>query len=239
MCGRKRPAAWAWATTPASRSTTARRIPFRAVTDVDLLRNRLSAWLKAHPLVDGALPAAEANDAAAGAELARNVEAAGGRCDGPCPGLVRWYRDTDTNQPPLVDEAEVRGAAREAIPGAEDDIARGWSTIPGARLGFLFFHLDLPPGAMRSVVVRYRQRASVDRAAHVNPTYRFDYLLSPAKRWAAFGPIDVTVRVPEDARFASTLPFHAEGGVQRAEPQACRRASSPSRRCPCGASGSG
>jgi len=197
-------------------------VQVHSTTDADLLRTQLEAWLKAHPGVDGALPAAAANDAAAVAELAKSVAAAGGRCDGPCRGLVAWYkgdeRDPDQTSPDIED-AEVVAAAREALPDAAASLARDWSTLPdagGARLGFLLFHVDLSPGPEHTLAVRYRQRATVDREERVNPTYRFDYLLSPARRWASFGPIDVAVHVPASARFASPLPFHADGDAFRA-----------------------
>jgi hypothetical protein len=108
-----------------------------------------------------------------------------------------------------------RRRAREGA--ALDALVAGWSTLGDARLDRVFFHLDFAPGQRRAVVVRYEQQAAVDLAAHVNPTYAFDYLLSPAKRWAGFGPLEISVRVPESVRFSSPLPFRREDDAYRAD----------------------
>jgi hypothetical protein len=197
-------------------------LPFRAVSDADLLAPRLRAWLADHAGVLHAVQAAAAEEGAGGdhAELRSLIEAAGGRCDHGCGAVVDWYRGTTRDADEPVGKAQVEDevilAAREAIPAAVTEIARDWSTLDGARMGFLFFHLDFAPGQTRAVSVRYRHLATLDRAAHVNPTYAFDYLLSPARRWAGFGPLDISVQVPAGAIFTSPLPFHREGDTYRA-----------------------
>jgi hypothetical protein len=187
----------------------------RAVSDADLLAPRLQAWLEAHPEVDRALRAHDGE-----ASLPGLVAAAGGRCSDGCAALVAWYRATadpeqDRLPAALEDETLVR-AAHEAIPAAAGEVARGWSTLADLRLGFLLFHLDFRPGQTRAVTVRYVQRAGVDRQAYVNETYSFTYLLSPARRWAGFGPLDVSIQVPGRALFSSGAPFRREGGTYRA-----------------------
>ncbi len=194
-------------------------LPFRTVSDADLLRPRLAAWFADHVNVTEALQANTLHVPTSLTELRRRVEAAGGRCASDCPGLVAWYQGS-TRDPedviPAVEEDEVVRAAREALPDAAAEIARGWSTLADARIGFLLFHVDLVPGQKRALVVRYDQRPTLDREAHVNPTYAFDYLLSPARRWAGFGPLDVSVRVPDGVRFTSAFPFHRDGDTYRA-----------------------
>jgi hypothetical protein len=103
---------------------------------------------------------------------------------------------------------------------SDPDVAGRWSTLRGPSggegVGLLLFHLDFAPGQTRSVIVRYDARADVDEKTNLNSTYGFDYLLSPARRWAGFGPLDISVRVPERASFASPLPFQRDGDTYRA-----------------------
>jgi hypothetical protein len=77
----------------------------------------------------------------------------------------------------------------------------------GAHLRHLIFHVDFAPGQPLMVAVHFTQQATEDRTVAVNSTYRFDHLLSPARRWAGFGPFDVSIRVPPGARFSSSFPF--------------------------------
>jgi hypothetical protein len=108
-------------------------------------------------------------------------------------------------------------AAREAIPEAVEDLQRGWSTLPEKRrLGFLLFHLDFTAGQARTVEVRYAHTPTVDKRDIVPGVWTYEYLLSPARRWASFGPLDVNIRVPTDVDFSAALPFHREGNVLRA-----------------------
>ena len=192
---------------------------FRAVTDAGLLEPKLRGWLDEHPDLTHALGAPGDPDQAAIRGL---VQAAGGRCLGSCDGLVSWYRSTSAEgeRRPAGDDA-ILDAARDAIPGAVADLAGKWTTFTGrdarARLGFLLFHLDFQPGQRRTLTVHYRQQAGDDREAAVNATYVFDYLLSPGRRWAGFGPLDISVHVPGRARFTSPLPFRREGDTYRAE----------------------
>jgi hypothetical protein len=58
--------------------------------------------------------------------------------------------------------------------------------------------------------VRYRQNATVDRRKNVHPTFHFDYLLSPAKHWAGFGALDVTLRLPPNYRLSTSSPFQCD-----------------------------
>jgi hypothetical protein len=95
---------------------------------------------------------------------------------------------------------------------------QGWSELTGSRpLVFLLFHLDFAPGQTRTVSVGYMQEAGWDRVVNVNTTFTFEYLLSPAKRWASFGPLDIRVHVPPGTRVTSpTTAFTREGDVHAA-----------------------
>jgi len=204
---------------------------FRAATDAELLAPRVRAWVDAHAEVDRALAAfAGAGDPAGPGVIRSVVEAAGGHCDagqdagdragaGGCAGLVAWYRSSHNEEEHRLtgvdEDDDLVDAAREVAPGALAAVARGWPV--DARLGFLLFRVDFLPGQTRSVTAHYQHRAEVDRRAHANDTLGFDYWLSPAVRWAGFGPIDVSVRVPGRAVLASPLPFRREGDTYRSE----------------------
>jgi hypothetical protein len=97
-----------------------------------------------------------------------------------------------------------------------DPLAPKLADLDVSRLGFLLFHIDFPPGKQRTITVRYEQRATLDREAHVNATSRFEYLLSPAKRWASFGPLDISIRVPPHTELWSPLPLRRDGDARRA-----------------------
>jgi hypothetical protein len=190
-------------------------LPFRAVSDAELLLPKLRGWLSEHPAIADALSGRDDPDRNAIRGL---VEAAGGRCPGGCDALISWHRNAlsegEHRSAREQDEA-ILEAAREAIPGAVADLTSKWTTFTGGdartRLGFLLFHLDFLPGQKRTLTVHYRQQAGEDRGAAVNTTFVFDYLLSPARRWAGFGPLDVSVSVPSHTQFSSPLPFERGG----------------------------
>jgi hypothetical protein len=194
----------------------------RALRAADRLAPLLIAWFETHPdvprqLADPAVPP----DAA---ELRRRVEAAGGRCGAGCSGLLAWHTNSVADEDErlskdLADDVIV-GAAREAIPAAVEALERGLgvegSSGAAERIGYLVFPLAILPGRTSTVTARYVQLASVDHAAEANATHAFDVLLSPARRWAGFGPLDVTVRVPDHTRFRSPVPFAREGDTYQA-----------------------
>jgi hypothetical protein len=205
-------------------------LPFRSITDAGLLEPKLRAWLEAHPEVERELGAQghEGEDAGSAGTTADRLRAlvadAGGKCRSDCRGLLAWHRSVGDDEPrfsPDLEDEALLHAAREAVPAAAAELTARWSALAGnredVRLGFLLFHLDLKPGQTRSVTVHYVHRPDADRSARVNPTYGFDYLLSPARRWAGFGPLDVSVQVPPNTRFASRTAFRRKGDTYRAE----------------------
>jgi hypothetical protein len=122
---------------------------------------------------------------------------------------------------------QVDGAPLPFRAITDPDLEGRWSMLrlphgqvwrdPRGGVGLLLFHLDFEPGKTLAVTVRYEQTASEDDHGTVNGTSGFDYLLSPAKSWAGFGPLDVSVRgVPESSSFSSPLPFAREGDTYRA-----------------------
>ncbi len=199
-------------------------LPMRTQRDVDLLGPRLNGWLDDHPDIDRALRAPNAPDAPDGAaRLQGLVEAAGGRCGDGCRHLVAWHRsvngDEEQRLPARAVDAALLGAVREAIPGAFADLADHWTALggrAGAHLGFLLFHVDFEPGQARAVTLRYVHRAEVLETGDVSSTYAFDYPFAPARRWAGFGPLDVSVHVPGRARFTARPALEHAGETWRA-----------------------
>ena len=76
----------------------------------------------------------------------------------------------------------------------------------------LRFTLAVGPG-QHQVRVQYRVRAgSNDAGTHPNRTWQVAYSLAPARLWAGFGQLDVTVLVPEGWDAAASLPLRDDGG---------------------------
>jgi hypothetical protein len=80
------------------------------------------------------------------------------------------------------------------------------------------FALDLTGGAAGMLEVSYRHHPASDKNRSIHPIYHYQYLLLPAKGWAAFGPLELRVKAPapDQAYFASTLPMQYQDGEYRA-----------------------
>jgi hypothetical protein len=92
---------------------------------------------------------------------------------------------------------------------------RGEGTAP---LGWFVFSLEFAPGQKRTVEVRYSHSSSRDLEKHVNPTFTYHYLLSPAKSWASFGALRLRVQLPAQTQLlSSTIPLRREGASDHAE----------------------
>jgi hypothetical protein len=189
-------------------------VSFRDVTDGALLAPRLGAFLGQHADI-----AEELRAPTDPGKLRALVEAAGGRCASECASLLAWQRSlVDADPAGRPEDRIVYDAAREAIPAAVDELSRQWSQLADpTRLGFLLFQVDFAPRAPRTIAVHYEHRATDDLGAHANDTFRFDYLLSPAKRWASFGPLDVTVQVPGNAQVTSNVALARDGDTYHAD----------------------
>ncbi len=86
--------------------------------------------------------------------------------------------------------------------------ADGWATVTP-----LSFSIVAPAGES-VLAVRYRAAA---KHTYARPAmYRqFAYILAPARAWAGFGSLDVTVDVPEDWSVDSSPGLQRDGGVMR------------------------
>ena len=127
--------------------------------------------------------------------------------------------DPQALQPPRI---TIDGAAVEfrAITDPDQQTARGstWTKLPNQDLGWLVFTLDFAPGQKRVVEVRYPHLASLDLAEHVNPSFAYRYLLSPAKSWASFGALRLRVQVPAQTELlSSTIALQRNGEVYQAD----------------------
>jgi hypothetical protein len=192
-------------------------VDFTVTSDADQLIGKLLAWIASHPAIEKEIErlAPLAPHQYTEFEALRGlVDAAGSRCGWGCERLVQSYarlKSRVTGDEALGDI--VVDASRELVPDAVDKMAEGWSTLAQReRLRWLGFRLELGQGAARTIVVRYRQLAGTDRKTRVNRTAIYNYLLSPAKSWASFGPLHIAVHTPPDARIvASSLPLPAKG----------------------------
>lgn len=77
----------------------------------------------------------------------------------------------------------------------------------------LTYTVDFPAGAAREVAVSYPSRGlgRSDWSSHWRHT--FTYLLSPARHWADFGALDITITTPEGCPYLidASLPFEEAG----------------------------
>lgn len=158
--------------------------------------------------------------AAATVEMAF-VFAGGGPAGAPDPGIA-----VDGRPVPFVQLSEDEAAGLERLVAAAG--AQPWldpvSGVPtaeavgdGAGLTWLTFSVPFDPGAGRTVTVAYTHTPAWHRSMRANQVYQYQYLLSPARAWAGFGPLTIAVRLPDPAYFTANLPFQPDGGGYRIE----------------------
>jgi hypothetical protein len=99
-----------------------------------------------------------------------------------------------------------------------DEFRSRLGASPSSRIAGLLFAIPAEAGASRTVVVTYTHVAGEERAKHAAPTYRFDYLLTPAKSWKSFGPLTIDVVLPNHHAWArSSIPWRATSNGYRIE----------------------
>lgn len=87
------------------------------------------------------------------------------------------------------------------------------------RIVTLVYTVEFPPESTRKVSVTYPASGIMDRRETVTPTYRYTYLLSPAKNWADFGALNIRIIPPGEAPYVidSTIALDkGEDGVYKA-----------------------
>ena len=74
------------------------------------------------------------------------------------------------------------------------------------------YTVDFPAGAARTVSVAYRAAGEADRRETRDWTATFTYLLQPARSWASFGTLDLTVHTGGDFPYVveSSVPLERE-----------------------------
>ena len=166
--------------------------PFEVVTDVAQLKPQLDAWIAAHP---------------------ERISAALQERDPSALRVLIEARDAGVNN----DEVTLR-AAREVIPEAVQSMEKGFTSLGGVRrLTWLAFTFEVPPGAAKTVTIGYTHTPGQDHAKRVSTVFTYEYLLSPAKTWAAFGPLHIVVKLPPNAITWSSMPWREEGAERRAD----------------------
>jgi hypothetical protein len=86
----------------------------------------------------------------------------------------------------------------------------GFELDPHADASPMAFRVDVTPGP-HSLVVTYRAAAMFHRVGDPTVVRQFAYVLAPAREWASFDRLDVTVRVPAGWAAASEPPLTRVG----------------------------
>jgi hypothetical protein len=140
------------------------------------------------------------------------------------PALAPWlaaHPDDAAKIAAATGAAQDRLVVETALAAIPDTVAameKGWTRLDGhPRMTWLVFTLSVAPGATRSVQVAYTHVAAQDFAARVSTTYSYEYLLSPAKTWAGFGPLHLTVRLPASTWAEASIPWRFERSAYRAD----------------------
>jgi hypothetical protein len=91
---------------------------------------------------------------------------------------------------------------------------KGEGTLPyegDAALDLPHFSITLPPGTHQLRVSYSAKPTSYTSGESPLLYWQMIYVLSPAREWAAFGGLDVQVQLPDNWRFACTLPLTRSG----------------------------
>lgn len=79
-----------------------------------------------------------------------------------------------------------------------------WRQEPGVY--WQSFQVQLQPGR-QELLGTYRSAAGEDKTRLLFPTYRYDYLLAPASRWAGFSDLSIKMETTDPSSLAATLPL--------------------------------
>jgi len=162
------------------------------VTDVAQLKPQLDAWMAAHP---------------------ERIAAALQERDPSALRVLVEARDAGVNN----DELTLR-TAREVIPEAVQKMEKGFTALGAQRrLTWLTFAFEVPPGATKTVSIAYTHTPGMNLAKRVSTVFTYEYLLSPSKTWAAFGPLHIVVKLPPNTAAWSAMPWREEGSERRAD----------------------
>ncbi len=107
----------------------------------------------------------------------------------------------EENGPASVAGLSLERKTYDPLTGQEYNMMPG----PGRQAGASFFRVRLEPGKTHNLEVEYVTRSGWDELRYVNPICHFTYYLRPAKNWAGFGNLSVTLRVPWGYRVVTSL----------------------------------
>gem|GEM_PF-2877010 len=138
--------------------------------------------------------------------------------------VVSWNGEslpiTAVNVAPASDALEALAAAWTTVEFSVDPVSGKPVDVTGfhgrSSLQFGQFELNLPAGGTGTLEVRYQHTAAQDRRSRAHPVYHYQYLLLPARAWASFGALEISVKAPERIFFSATLPFTYADGEYRA-----------------------
>lgn len=81
-----------------------------------------------------------------------------------------------------------------------------------APMNLLHYRVKFAPRSEQIVAVQYRQYVYLD--TREPSSYQLSYVVHPASLWKDFGPINLTVKVPEGTRFAASVACKKSGTAQ-------------------------
>jgi len=121
------------------------------------------------------------------------------------PGRAEHFDTTDPAVYARVDYLDSNADLTDTEKEACKTILKNLPVIfTFAPMNLLHYSVKFPAGAEQKVVVSYSQYAYRDTRG--DPTYQFAYVVHPASFWDEFGPITLTVKVPEGVRMAASVP---------------------------------
>jgi len=103
--------------------------------------------------------------------------------------------------------AKLTGEERESCKAILKNLPVIFTFAP---MNLLHYKVTFAPGAEQTVSVRYSQYAYVDSCGP--RSYQLAYVVHPASLWREFGPINLTVHVPQGSRFAGSVPCKVASG---------------------------
>jgi len=102
----------------------------------------------------------------------------------------------------LDDSAKLSDAEKAACRAVLKNLPVVFTFAP---MNLLHYRVSFPPGSVQSVVVKYQQYPYEDTRG--TGSYQLAYVLHPATLWDDFGPIQLSVTLPEGVRCATSVPL--------------------------------
>lgn len=115
-------------------------------------------------------------------------------------------RDSDQTVYARVDYLDPRANLAPDQKAAWESVVQNLPVVfTFAPMNLLYYRVGFAPQSTRTVKVTYRQFAYLDTASP--ESYQIAYVLHPASLWKSFGPINLTVEVPEGVVPVSSVPL--------------------------------